>query len=354
MAWIIAGILVFGLFFIFNFFVFLIDTVKRSVECNSEPSCPKGEFALKGAECYSQRKTCKTCPMDYFNDQENQLQCQSCAPGKTTFSCGSQTCEPCDEGYSMSATTGKCYKCSAGKYMNIKSYDWSPAYAATRAAIEKNTCKMCAKGQYNDKPMQSSCQPCPQGRYSNTEGSSKCKKCGKSNGKYTYANKEIGADGCADCLDNPMDADCPNGSPYLDPKQCGEKQVQCHPCPTGTYLPVNMGTCLACTKGSYSGVPGAVACDPCDDGWYQSEHGASACQICEPGTFSKQSTDARRNVRIGASECQVCEPNHYTTRSGMNRCTPCSSCAYQPGTVCHPATGQCVAPETIDAIYQRG
>uniref|UniRef100_A0A0G4IDK2 Tyrosine-protein kinase ephrin type A/B receptor-like domain-containing protein n=1 Tax=Chromera velia CCMP2878 TaxID=1169474 RepID=A0A0G4IDK2_9ALVE len=128
---------------------------------------------------------------------------------------------------------------------------------------------------------------------------------------------------------------------------CGEGQnpqvdlnnLQCIPCPAGTFRSTDDPECLTCEPGSFSpgpspptGPKGATSCTLCSPGFFTSDEGETECEECPDGTFSSGS---------GATECLNCEQNTIAVKA-----TPTSP----PATSCTPCPGGTYSVTQIDCV----
>ncbi|XP_052500473.1 sushi, von Willebrand factor type A, EGF and pentraxin domain-containing protein 1 [Budorcas taxicolor] len=136
-----------------------------------------------------------------------------------------------------------------------------------------------------------------------------------------------------------MCVNCPLGTYYsLEHSVCEsclmgsyqdeEGQLECKPCPTGTYTEYlhsrSSSECKAqCKQGTYSS-NGLETCESCPLGSYQPAFGSRGCLLCPENT----STVKRGAVDISA--CGVPCPVGEFSRSGLMPCYPCPQDYYQP------------------------
>jgi hypothetical protein len=81
-------------------------------------------------------------------------------------------------------------------------------------------------------------------------------------------------------------------------------------CPAGQYFSTN--NCTACTSGTFSSQPGALACTKCPSGTY-SGFGATSCTPCQAGTYSGG----------GAPSCLQCSAGTYQNLTRQASCLSC-------------------------------
>ena len=208
--------------------VLLVAWLAPRSECLSCDECAAGEFKDKS-------DTCVACPSGFFQDKQNQTECDACPIGwKSQNLNQSRACTKCPSGKHTNGADKKatCQLCPE--------YQWSesswkvthckdcPAGYSTWGKI-RNWCVHCPKGRFNNKT-KSICEFCPSGFFQDRNASTKCKEC--------------------------------DGSSYSDSI---ETTKPCEKCPAGYYiLPGSKKTkCEGCERGFYSSKIGAQTEWPC-------------------------------------------------------------------------------------------
>ena len=290
--------------------------------------CPWGKY-----QSSSNAYACALCPVDYSCTAASVT---SCATGEHSPK-GEMDCTPCPGGYMC-----------GGPYAQ----DREPCAAGEASAEGTDTCSDCAAGQFSNAGA-ATCEPCPDGTYS-ADGAGYCLECPAGYACVSGDNAEpdmcgfgyfstAGASECSECFDGsfcppgstsasprPQTVDCEVGyvcdnsvdatsqwssaaSPNFDtltssePSPCPvgtygvyagapNATVGCHPCPAGTYCPVEASTlemAIPCPRGFYCPA-GSDEPTPCELRSYSFMEGArnsSQCTLCPKGHFCRVPTD---------------------------------------------------------------
>ncbi|XP_038057864.1 sushi, von Willebrand factor type A, EGF and pentraxin domain-containing protein 1-like isoform X2 [Patiria miniata] len=152
-------------------------------------------------------------------------------------------------------------------------------------ALDGTDCISCAVGSYLDSNRQA-CRVCDEGTYQDEDGQDQCKSCPW--GTWT------------------------EGPQAKDVSEC---RPECKP---GTYSPSGLATCRPCPRGFFQPGFKQTACLPCREGTTTPAKGsrsASDCQaVCGPGTFSA----------TGLRPCRPCPLGSYQPDEQQTRCVPCA------------------------------
>ncbi|XP_038054999.1 sushi, von Willebrand factor type A, EGF and pentraxin domain-containing protein 1-like [Patiria miniata] len=152
-------------------------------------------------------------------------------------------------------------------------------------ALDGTDCISCAVGSYLDSNRQA-CRVCDEGTYQDEDGQDQCKSCPW--GTWT------------------------EGPQAKDVSEC---RPECKP---GTYSPSGLATCWPCTRGFFQPGFKQTACLPCREGTTTPAKGsrsASDCQaVCGPGTFSA----------TGLQPCRPCPLGSYQPDEQQTHCVPCA------------------------------
>ena len=139
--------------------------------------------------------------------------CAACLPGYYALETGSDSCFPCDAGYSCSSATAAPVACLAGTYSSAAATD----------------CTDCSDGFYNALEAQESCQPCPAGHECPSKASEPTP-C--SSGSYSSGSQTA----CEECQ-----------AGYF----CSSTGSSPAPCTEGSYSLANMAYCVSCPPGAF-------------------------------------------------------------------------------------------------------
>jgi len=189
-----------------------LDTYSEAESSNECTPCLDGKITARtgsssaadciegcGAGSYLMGKSCKSCPLNKYSDEQHNIECKDCPEGKVTagtestsadecLACGPGTylhrntkaCEACQEGkYSDNAGHNpKCTACPAGMTSEDGSSSLNDCKIITCAAGNKldadYICGMCEENTYIAEEVHSlsECTPCPDGTTSETGSSS--------------------------------------------------------------------------------------------------------------------------------------------------------------------------------------
>eukprot|EP01036_Dinobryon_divergens_P028469 gene28469-37419_t len=368
-------------------------------------SCDSGE-SLIGNKCY------RACDSGYSPDSAGTMCVQNCASGETStattciipqldgslFDCGfgcAGTFVSCssvngrsyycvDDGYRF--PVAKCHCRSAGStYSRVTATRSWQCPAGSYSSL--GSCIACSPGSYQSSEGQTSCVACAKGTYAPAAGASSYSTCPAGSTTPSLLVMEFSFD--LETYDN--DVSVANGgaivttdatlynSPTIsnDVRIVGSASIQlddlsfstaygataCVLCPAGTYS--SLGSCVACSPGSYQSSEGQTSCVACAKGTYASAAGASAYSTCPAGSttpsllvmeFSFDSSTVVRNgnrtffVNTGAIVTAKAELYNYpsnfifssgddlsfSTAYGATACVLCPAGTYS-------SLGSCVA-----------
>ncbi|KAL0973027.1 hypothetical protein UPYG_G00197910 [Umbra pygmaea] len=291
--------------------------------------CPAGYYCPVGSSAPA------PCPKGTFSEQSGlteSTQCRRCSPGfycaEPGLSAVTGACLPgfyCLEGSQSAAPMPGVFggACHPGHYCENGSRVPAPCPAGTHNNVtggkNRDDCKPCPNGWFQDLVGQRDCKPCPPGFH-----------C-----PGTPPTPGI-ARGPALPLPCPAGYVCPRESPFSHP----------YPCPKGTYSPdlglTSLGECLPCPGGQFCGSEGLV--EPtghCLSGFLCFTRATVPNPIdnntgspCPPGTFCKL------GLRAGAcspgffcdwgsssAEQALCPAGHFCPREARTP-VPCPAGTY--------------------------
>ncbi len=319
--------------------------------------CSKGTFGAGVG------KGCDYCPVNYYQDQEGQLECKVCPNGTYGDAPNgyggqrSQSCAPCSKGTFGTGVGKGCDYCPVNYYQDQEgqleckvcpnaTYGNAPNGYGGKAA---KSCAPCQKGTYAA-GIGKGCDYCPLNYYQDEEGQSNCKICPI--GTYGDAPNGYGgqrSQSCAPCpkgtYDEGMGKGCSNCSENYYQDQVG--QLECKACPNGSFgdAPLGYGgrrssKCSLCPKGMYGDGVGK-GCNNCSENFYQDQEGQLSCKPCPKGTRgdSPNGYGGRRASKCVACSkgtfgtkdgegCTNCPNNYYQDREGQYECIPCPDGTY--------------------------
>lgn len=222
--------------------------------------CGQGKYSDSNSDC-------KDCPKGYWQGIMGSTYCISCPEGhwsQVTQSASDKYCEKCPVGFFQNPSDDKdsCKQCSTGQYQDQSG---------------QTSCKVCSAGKYQDLDKQTSCKPCPPAKYQDNTGQDSCKWCSK--------GEEENTDGtaCEDC----------DAGKYFKPDK-----LQCHECPIGFFQSSTRQTvCEKCPLGKYQDDAGGNTCKSCGKGNYVNDLGSTKASDCEQCPSGKQGVDeAAKNI----------------------------------------------------------
>ncbi|XP_015760737.1 PREDICTED: uncharacterized protein LOC107339904 [Acropora digitifera] len=312
---------------------------------------------MKGKHVDGKSWMCEWCPMDTYQNSSTKVNpdCTPCPGEKKTRFPGAQDItecrDPCPNGTYLNISSGTCFKCPVGSYMDVHSHVFERCKSCGRKKITQATgsktisdCYECMKGSFYNSSSKS-CSLCPEGKYQDEVNQDTCKDCDR--GKTTL---DHGTNTSSDCvvvcglgqyLNDSDEAclDCPFNT-YMDSakhrskecKACGPNEItnatgtsnisQCFGCRKGTFLNKTVSQCQRCPKGTFQDQPGQDKCTQCPDTMSTDNSGQwskSACvAICGKGEFY-DSSDNR---------CKPCSYGTYQ-ESENHQSTSCKVCPRQ-------------------------
>ena len=312
---------------------------------------------MKGKHVDGKSWMCEWCPMDTYQNSSTKVNpdCTPCPGGKKTRFPGAQDVtecrDPCPNGTYLNISSGTCFKCPVGSYMDVHSHVFERCKSCGRKKITQATgsktisdCYECMKGSFYNSSSKS-CSLCPEGKYQDEVNQDNCKDCDRR--KTTL---DHGTNTSSDCvvvcglgqyLNDSDEAclDCPFNT-YMDNakhrskecKACGPNEItnatgtsnisQCFGCRKGTFLNKTVSQCQRCPKGTFQDQPGQDKCTQCPDTMSTDNSGQwnkSACvAICGKGEFY-DSSDNR---------CKPCSYGTYQ-ESENHQSTSCKVCPRQ-------------------------
>ena len=342
---------------------------------------------MKGKHVDGKSWMCEWCPMDTYQNSSTKVNpdCTPCPGEKKTRFPGAQDVtecrDPCPNGTYLNISSGTCFKCPVGSYMDVHSHVFERCKSCGRKKITQATgsktisdCYECMKGSFYNSSSKS-CSLCPEGKYQDEVNQDTCKDCDR--GKTTL---DHGTNTSSDCVVvcglgqylNDSDKaclDCPFNT-YMDNakhrskecKACGPNQItnatgtsnisQCFSCRKGTFLNKTVSQCQRCPKGTFQDQPGRDTCKDCDRGKTTLDYGTNTSSdcvvVCGLGQYLNDSDEAcldcpfntyMDNAKHRSKECKACGPNQITYATGTSNISQCFSC--RKGTFLNKTVSQC-------------
>eukprot|EP00937_MAST-01D_sp_MAST-1D-sp2_P000276 g276.t1 len=186
---------------------------------------------------------------------------------------------------------------------------------------ERDTCKICGEGRYQDAAGMVACKVCPAGTFRDSQVASSssqaqaCPICGA--GRY---QPEAAHSDCIKCsVGKYRIADASGAS--------SPESVACTKCAAGRFQPEAgaQGDCVPCAGGLYSA---QNSCQECDPGLYQDQLGQPLCKNCPAGEYSGASNDR--------AQCKSCAGGWYSEQPRAQDVTYCKDCMSRAAAACRP------------------
>ena len=272
--------------------------------------CMKGTYGLdaNNPESFS---ICTMCPKGWYQESDGQPTCVACIAGKyleIEASFNETDCKSCVRGSNSlivgSSSENNCEGCESGKYIK---YD-------ENGDLSKDTCIICASGQYNTQGTNTKCMECPFDTFLQDDG------------EAAIAHDD--SDDCVRCELVKKGSFAEPGSAMCGMCVAGKRTVKdlfttittCVECSEGTYQEQSaQSECKLCPTGFFINVVSSRYCLPCVPGKHQSSNGTMECIDCDPETFSVVESQA---------ECIGCPIGYTATTSGSTLCTLCDAGMY--------------------------
>ena len=234
--------------------------------------------------------------------------CASCGPGQNRP--GGGACQDCNIGRFtdsiLAADKDSCKRCNTGYYQNEKG---------------KSICKDCPTGQWQDEIEKTSCKTCPEGWHQDKFAKTTCIQC--------QAGRFANVGGLSTCTA------CPMGW-----KQPSQTSTSCLKCDAGYFSDVpSSAACKECQPGTYADVDGLPVCKDCPEGRWLSTTAGENCELCGIGRFW--------NVKGRKEQCPHCVNGKYQTETGQTTCHACpggQTCNRDLGLEDCPSSGSIVPP----------
>ncbi|KAG2483575.1 hypothetical protein HYH03_017582 [Edaphochlamys debaryana] len=174
---------------------------------------------------------------------------------------------------------------------------------------QKNFCKTCVFGTFNEDFAQPVCKACWPGSYADEIG---MRKCLITQPGY-YTNPDPAAVNATYDVTAVTATTEPGTGGAAVPLVVGARD----PTPAGMGFYQNVAEksfAIRCLPGSYADVVGLPVCKQCQAGRFQDAEGQAVCYECDAGFYSG----------YGAVNCVECPAGSITPKKGTSRCSKCS------------------------------
>ncbi|XP_077105722.1 uncharacterized protein LOC143764221 isoform X2 [Ranitomeya variabilis] len=308
----------------------------RVGECSA---CPVGSY------CPSGTSKPALCPMGTYRAEQgaqNVGECDVCPAGTSCTNIGMRSPVPCGAGNFSDPGSSSCLSCLAGHYCN-----------KDRTSRERMMQLLCPAGTVCPKGMAvfpgEDAYICPQGYYC-PQGCREARTC--PNGTYGFQPGLGGVEDCLLCpegsycyQEGQRGVPSPNGScppGYYCPPGTGSPFS--YPCQPGSYWNmtkqgVDISICLPCPAGFFCDMPSLLEPKLCLAGFYCPQ-GSPSPHPCPEGTYSPLQAASTR------AECRSCEAGKFCAGMGQSAISgPCQegfSCP-EGSTSATPSGGMCPA-----------